>query len=428
MRNFFIDLENVRSYGLEGVLLLKPDDKVYVFYSDNANTLTIPTIESLNGSPAAVKYIKTNYIGANAMDFQIVTLLGATIEQQKSGSFYIISHDNGFKSAVKFCEGYFTGYSIITGVYANILLALNSETKDDTKNPVQNTNADKGKNKRRKNKKSGGSADNNTEKDNSGIVNADVNADNQAAVNVNTAEVSEAVDVKPEDNKTNSNRKSRNRRKKQDNANTEQKSTEQMKNVQNNDVAAVPDMTASVAVKENNQTPVSAENAPVQNEKSKNRRRNNQKAVRKDTLKADADADISFSEDSTVIPDSVQKTENGNQKKTKNSKWNNRRDKKNSEVKSDVPAVPAGEKKLPEASGSDEPKSMKYVYNALSDYLSKSTIDMYAKKIDEGIRTSESRNELHEFFKKSYGTDEAEALFKVVASDFEEMKKHVTGK
>ncbi|MBP5532410.1 MAG: hypothetical protein J6X68_00395, partial [Lachnospiraceae bacterium] len=67
MRSFFIDLENVRSYGLEGILLLKPEDKVYVFYSDNANTLTIPTIESLNESSAQVKYIKTNYTGANAM-------------------------------------------------------------------------------------------------------------------------------------------------------------------------------------------------------------------------------------------------------------------------------------------------------------------------------------------------------------------------
>ena len=98
MRSFFIDLENVRSYGLEGILLLKPEDKVYVFYSDNANTLTIPTIESLNESSAQVKYIKTNYIGANAMDFQIVTLLGASIEKEQNGRFYIISHDNTWQT------------------------------------------------------------------------------------------------------------------------------------------------------------------------------------------------------------------------------------------------------------------------------------------------------------------------------------------
>ena len=48
---------------------------------------------------------------------------------------------------------------------------------------------------------------------------------------------------------------------------------------------------------------------------------------------------------------------------------------------------------------------------------------MYAAKIDEGIRKSANRNELHEFFKKSYGTDEAEALYKIIYSDFEKMKK-----
>ena len=120
MRTFFIDLENVRSYGLEGVLLLKPDDMVYIFYSENANALTIPTIESLNESAATIKYIRTNYIGANAMDFQIVTMLGAMIEREKQGGFYIITHDNGFKSAVKFCEGYFTGTIFCSNLEASI--------------------------------------------------------------------------------------------------------------------------------------------------------------------------------------------------------------------------------------------------------------------------------------------------------------------
>ena len=65
----------------------------------------------------------------------------------------------------------------------------------------------------------------------------------------------------------------------------------------------------------------------------------------------------------------------------------------------------------------------KYVYNALSEFLSKSTIDMYAAKIDEGIRHSANKNELHQFFKKNYGTDEAEALYKIIYSDFDKMKK-----
>ena len=64
-----------------------------------------------------------------------------------------------------------------------------------------------------------------------------------------------------------------------------------------------------------------------------------------------------------------------------------------------------------------------YVYNALSDFLSKSTIEMYAAKIDEGIKKSSNKNELHQFFKKNYGPDEAEALYKIIHSDFDKMKK-----
>ncbi len=129
MRHYFIDLENVRSAGLEGVLSLTEDDRVFVFYSDNANTLTIPTLESINGSKAGVRYIKTNYTGSNAMDFQIVAMYGAMIEKEKKGSFYIISHDNGFKSAVSFCTSYFSEYDIRLGAYSTIKAASDSEAQ-----------------------------------------------------------------------------------------------------------------------------------------------------------------------------------------------------------------------------------------------------------------------------------------------------------
>ncbi len=124
MRHYFIDLENVRSAGLEGVLSLSEDDRVYVFYSDNANTLTIPTLESISSSKANVKYIKINFYGSNAMDFQIVAMFGAMIEREKTGSFFIISHDNGFKSAVNFCKDFFEELDITLGWYPRILDTL----------------------------------------------------------------------------------------------------------------------------------------------------------------------------------------------------------------------------------------------------------------------------------------------------------------
>ncbi|MBP5160188.1 MAG: hypothetical protein ILP10_07820 [Lachnospiraceae bacterium] len=124
MRHYFIDLENVRSAGLEGVLSLSENDRVYVFYSDNANTLTIPTLESISSSKANVRYIKINFYGSNAMDFQIVAMFGAMIEREKTGSFFIISHDNGFKSAVNFCKDFFEDLDITLGWYPRILDTL----------------------------------------------------------------------------------------------------------------------------------------------------------------------------------------------------------------------------------------------------------------------------------------------------------------
>ena len=139
MRFFFIDLENVRSEGLEGVSSLSDSDMVFIYYSENAMNLSIPTLENLNNSRASKKFIKTNYIGKNAMDFQIVSLFGAMIERNRQGSYYIISQDNGFRSAVSFCESYFADYGITCGVYPTIISAITAEMKNSLKNkPAKN--------------------------------------------------------------------------------------------------------------------------------------------------------------------------------------------------------------------------------------------------------------------------------------------------
>ena len=139
MRFFFIDLENVRSEGLEGVSSLSDQDMVFIYYSENAMNLLIPTLENLNNSRASKKFIKTNYIGKNAMDFQIVSLFGAMIERNRQGSYYIISQDNGFRSAVSFCESYFADYGITCGVYPTIISAITAEMKNSIKNtPAKN--------------------------------------------------------------------------------------------------------------------------------------------------------------------------------------------------------------------------------------------------------------------------------------------------
>lgn len=367
LRSFFIDLENVRSYGLEGILLLKPDDKVYVFYSDNANTLTIPTIESLNESSASVKYIKTNYTGANAMDFQIVTLLGASIEKEKEGRFYIISHDNGFRSAVKFCEGYFTGYDIVTGVFANILLALNSEKNQNPEKPAKEKQgrrqkADRqGTEKEREQKKA---PEKQPKKD-------------ESLKQVTEPETKPALEAEKEpaaQPKKNSRRRRR----------SGSKDKERIENQPEKTVENAPEIAEKVPEKAEEKT-TDTEPAKAPEAKDRNRQGSRRRQSGRDKNRPE-------------------KTEG---EKTKEAKP------ENNGQKADKPGNPA----------STQSRSKAYVYNALSDFLSQKTIDMYASKIDEGIRASANRNELHEFFKKSYGQDEAEALYKIIYADFDKMKK-----
>ena len=368
--------------------------------------MTIPTIESLNESSAQVKYIKTNYTGANAMDFQIVTLLGASIEKEQTGRFYIISHDNGFKSAVKFCEGYFTGYDIVTGVFANILLAINSE---------KNTGLSAKK-------------ENRSNKQNS-------------SASTNGAESGSNADEEPQ-KETQSKRRSRNRRRKSGASNTASADNTiltESRDDQNNDQASTAEdsknVTAQNAESSDNETEKS--NSRSRSRNRRRRGRNNANTDDNDSsnkISADAAsfendaADTAGAEDGFMIIQASETQKDSHQNSRRSRNRNNRKNGSSKDNKSDVDSMNDQDKKTvgnSKNSQSDIQKSSnyKYVYNALSEFLSKSTIDMYAAKIDEGIRHSANKNELHQFFKKNYGTDEAEALYKIIYSDFDKMKK-----
>lgn len=137
MRHYFIDLENVRSAGLEGIVSLGESDYVHIFYSDNANSLTIPALESINSSKARVSFTKINATGSNAMDFQIVAMMGAMIEREKTGEFYVISHDNGFRSAINFCRNFFSDYAVTVGQAVSIAGTQPRQTVAETAAPKE---------------------------------------------------------------------------------------------------------------------------------------------------------------------------------------------------------------------------------------------------------------------------------------------------
>jgi len=72
MRELFIDFENVHKSGLEGIESLSRFDRVFLFYSDAAESIDIDQIVSCK---ARLKFVKAVNGQPNALDFQLVAFL-----------------------------------------------------------------------------------------------------------------------------------------------------------------------------------------------------------------------------------------------------------------------------------------------------------------------------------------------------------------
>lgn len=102
MSVFLVDYENTHS--LSSIATLSKDDKVVIFYSQNANSLTFDTHKRIMESPATVEY---KYVGTgsqNALDFQLSTYLGYLVSTHKDSDekIVIVSRDKGFNNVVSF--------------------------------------------------------------------------------------------------------------------------------------------------------------------------------------------------------------------------------------------------------------------------------------------------------------------------------------
>lgn len=102
MATYLIDYENVKSEGIKGIAQLSEEDRVVIFYSHNADTITFEAMDMIFNSKAQVSKYKILCGGKNALDFQLSTYLGYLIQEAKDSYFYIISKDNGFKHVVDF--------------------------------------------------------------------------------------------------------------------------------------------------------------------------------------------------------------------------------------------------------------------------------------------------------------------------------------
>lgn len=104
MKYFFIDYENIKQDALKGIERLSEEDKVIVFYSEYAQTMTIPMHLQINNSRAEFVFKEVQVGHKNDLDFQLATELGALVGSGMGDEYYIVSYDKGYQSVCRYWQ------------------------------------------------------------------------------------------------------------------------------------------------------------------------------------------------------------------------------------------------------------------------------------------------------------------------------------
>lgn len=101
-RRYFIDSENVHSLWLNLQMIIAEEDQIMVFYTDNSPNMKYEHIMDLMKlGEDRIRFIKC-FQGHNALDFQLVTELGASIAREPECEYVIVTNDTGFDAVVKY--------------------------------------------------------------------------------------------------------------------------------------------------------------------------------------------------------------------------------------------------------------------------------------------------------------------------------------
>jgi len=99
MTIFLIDYENVREGGFAGLADLKEEYEVHLFYSDNANRISLDALRGLRAGFGVHKVLT----GKQSLDKQLVSYLGYVIAKNGPEAKYVmVSRDNGFLNTASF--------------------------------------------------------------------------------------------------------------------------------------------------------------------------------------------------------------------------------------------------------------------------------------------------------------------------------------
>lgn len=101
MATYIIDYENVSVDGMKGLSELTAEDNLYIFYSEKADRMTFDLYRRLSECRARQEFFRASVGTKNALDFQLVSILGYKVARDEKATFVIVSRDKGFDCVVK---------------------------------------------------------------------------------------------------------------------------------------------------------------------------------------------------------------------------------------------------------------------------------------------------------------------------------------
>jgi hypothetical protein len=146
-RIFFVDFENVKISGLDGLLELNSTDEVFIFYSDNADGITFDVHKNLNETKAKINLQKVEVGSKNALDFQLSSYLGFIINERlnkgnENTSYFIVTKDSGFSCLITYWKNKSIDISIVTNLLCNQEDKSENKAEDNNENKIEDSNTD----------------------------------------------------------------------------------------------------------------------------------------------------------------------------------------------------------------------------------------------------------------------------------------------
>lgn len=135
MNIYFIDYENTKLHGLYGIDKLGRFDKVIIFYSENAQSITIDCMKSIHDTKAKVTLEHAEIGRHDFLDFQLSSYLGYMARKHSRADFFIVSADKGYECLESFWKNKGVNVKLIPNI-------ANEEEKPTTESkPTKNEKA-----------------------------------------------------------------------------------------------------------------------------------------------------------------------------------------------------------------------------------------------------------------------------------------------